>query len=61
MDQELKDFLLAPESRLDSKFDVKLTEMETRLRARSEGVETRLLTEFSKWARTSGIEFRSLL
>jgi hypothetical protein len=54
MDQELRDFLLAMESRLDSK----LAEVKARLMAHSEAVETRLLTEFWKWARTSDIKAR---
>jgi len=52
MDQELKDFLLALESRLDAT----LSELETRLMAHTENVETRLLSGFWKWARTSDID-----
>jgi uncharacterized protein YaaN involved in tellurite resistance len=65
MDQETKDFLLALESRLEEKFnarfsalEVQLQELETGVRAHAEEVETRLLTEFWKWARTSEMKER---
>ena len=43
MDQELKNYLEA---------------MEARLREHTEAVETRLLTEFWKWARTADARYR---
>lgn len=35
-----------------------LTDMERRLREHTEAVETRLLTEFFKWARTADARYR---
>lgn len=73
MDAELKNHLEAMESRLqghtDQKLeamesrlrdytDDKLKELELRLREHTEAVETRLLSEFWKWARTSDMKAR---
>jgi hypothetical protein len=65
MDAELKTHLEAMESRLQTKIaevesglkdytDERLKKLELRLREHTETVETRLLSEFWKWARTSG-------
>jgi hypothetical protein len=54
MDQELKSYLEAMETRLRDHADA----METRLREHTETVETRLLSEFWKWARSSDIKAR---
>jgi uncharacterized protein YicC (UPF0701 family) len=70
MDAELKTHLEAMESRLQAKIaevesglkdytDERLKKLELRLREHTETVETRLLSEFWKWARASDIKARN--
>jgi hypothetical protein len=54
MDQELKSYLEAMETRLREHTEI----VETRLGEHTEMVETRLLSEFWKWARSSDIKAR---
>ena len=46
------------EQRSEQKFDEKLNALDASLREHTENVETRLLSEFWKWARTSDIKTR---
>jgi hypothetical protein len=55
MDEELKQYLIAMEARLDAK----IAAIETRLEAKIEKVETTLLTEFHKWASPAELRARS--
>jgi len=54
MDEELKSFLSAMETRLREHTDA----AEERSRMHTEMVETRLLNEFWKWARTADARYR---
>lgn len=54
MDEELRRYLEAMETRLREHIQV----VETRLRDHTEAVETNLLGEFWKWARTSDARYR---
>jgi hypothetical protein len=54
MDNELKQYLEAMESRLRENTEA----VEARLREHTEVVETRLLGEFWKWARTTDARYR---
>ena len=53
MDEELKSYLSAMETRLETRLGARIDESEERMRAHTEMVETRLLNEFWKWARTA--------
>ena len=52
MDAELKAYLDGKFEAMESRFDSKLDALEVRMKEHTETVETRLLTEFWKWART---------
>lgn len=54
MDNELKQYLEAMESRLGGRIDA----AEMRMREHTEVVETRLLGEFWKWAKTTDARYR---
>jgi hypothetical protein len=43
---------------MDQELKTLLTEMEARIKRNTEEVETRLLTEFWKWARTADARYR---
>ena len=58
MDQELKEYLGAMEARMDTKLETGLGALESRLKEHVETVETRLLSEFWKWARSADIKSR---
>jgi hypothetical protein len=65
MDQELKTYLAGMESRLlahvdgvGETFRAQIEQSETRSREHTEMVETRLLKEFWKWARTADARYR---
>lgn len=65
MDQELKTWLAGMESRLlahvdgvGETFRAQIEQSEERSRAHTEIVETCLLKEFSKWARTTDARYR---
>jgi hypothetical protein len=49
------------EAKLEAKLDEKLGSMEVRLRQHAVDVETSLLTEFWKWARTSDLKSRQAI
>jgi hypothetical protein len=57
MDAELKAQFDGTDTRL-SAMDLKMDEMKVELKAHAETIETRLLSEFWKWARTSEIKAR---
>jgi hypothetical protein len=65
MDQELKAYLDAMEARLNAqtaalekRLNAQSAGLEERLRAHTEEVETNLLSEFWKWARTADARYR---
>jgi hypothetical protein len=65
MEQELKSHLEAMESRLNSRADqaearlrAHVDQSEERSRSHTETVETRLLNEFWKWAKTADARYR---
>jgi hypothetical protein len=62
MDEDLKQYLQAMEARLREHTELRLGEhshgLEARLREHTEAVETRLLGEFWKWARTADARYR---
>lgn len=57
MDAELKSYLDGMETRLRAHVDTAVTASEARSRAHTETVETRLLNEFWKWARTADARY----
>jgi len=58
MDRELKAHLEAMENRLQEHTQTQLASLENRLREHTEKIETQLLTQFWKWARTADIKMR---
>ncbi len=61
MDEELKSHFSAMENRLvamETRLIARIDESEERSRAHTEVVETRLLNEFWKWARTADARYR---
>ncbi len=62
MDEDLKQYLIAMESRMNERMDGRMDSMESRLNENVnhtvEKMETKLLTAFHQWARTMEIRVR---
>ncbi|MDQ6706681.1 MAG: hypothetical protein M3Z85_11980 [Acidobacteriota bacterium] len=60
MDAELKTYLQEMEARMNARFDARFDAMERQFKDALEATETKLLTEFWKWARTLDAKLRRL-
>ncbi len=58
MDAELKEYLQGMEARMSATVEARIVESEARMKEHTETVETRLLSEFGKWARTTDMKAR---
>jgi hypothetical protein len=58
MDAELKEYLQGMEARMSATVEARIVESEARMKEHTETVETRLLSEFWKWARTTDMKAR---
>jgi hypothetical protein len=60
MDQELRQYLEAMETRMNARADARIEAPEERVNARIEKTGTNLLTAFHGWARTMEIRVRGV-